>query len=372
MCRMIPAGARVRLLTAGQSVEAGWVLRGPDEAGRYLVHFPLGSPRRLPLDRIVVDPLVPFDWGVLDQLDRELPGFLADCGHLSDDQAAAEVVRAQAGLLRRLFVLDTSVIQGVGDAEIEQVSGRMTLACSSYSMWELASHLRDDYRRARANVLKLRHLKLLDDPHLQFLGSAGVLQAREIEDRDTLKRLLQALEHSQTRAEFEAYCEKHHEFGIRDLDLGVKEAFDRHREPGHIDYVRRFVSAAREQQTDLSSDEGLLKLIGAIISALARDALALGAAEDGLLEHLEPAMFLYAAYLTARNAHYAASQALPDPNDFEDSEICKHLHLHFPGTLVTRDKGSLRAVGQAIELLARLKVAHAIGVCSWPPVEDEG
>ncbi|MCC7383918.1 MAG: hypothetical protein IT384_18895 [Deltaproteobacteria bacterium] len=345
----------------------GWLLRLQGDSS-WLVHMEEVHAETVPANRIHPDleprtSLHPVDAffdahvGPLLQHERGTP----------DEELTIRCIELHTTPLKRVFVLDTSALRAASPQDLESLQRRgLVLGFSSYSAWELISHLEGRYRLVRGNLLKARRLKLLDDPHKMFLAGARLREPKEIEDSDTLARLLPILEAHHDWPSFERGCADAGLPELARLDAAVREVFDLGEEQRHREYIRALLASLRETKWDLDDDQTALFAMNQYVDQNIQEARARGARQAGLRERMLPAAFPRAAYLIERGRQYLATGAQPDGNDFVDAAICWHLHLHFPRTLVTQDHDFGDALSSGLDRLRRIDVGFLTRVVKWP------
>jgi hypothetical protein len=216
----------------------GWLLRKLHE-DLWLVHMEEVHPKRIGASRLSVDDaprasLHPvdqfFDAIVVQLVEEELP--------VDDDALTIRAIECHTAPLKRVFVLDTSALRSASTTKLIELGKRVVLGFSSYSAWELLAHLETEFAMVRANLLKTRHLALLDDPHRMFLAGARLYEAKEIEDADTLSRLIPLLENSASWVDFQRQCVQVIDPALAGLGRAVRAVFDTGEEQRHVLHSR--------------------------------------------------------------------------------------------------------------------------------------
>lgn len=65
-----------------------------------------------------------------------------------------------------IYLLDTSAVRFISGERLAEKASDVALMASPFCFWEIASHLQDegDFARIKANLMKFRHLKVLNEP----------------------------------------------------------------------------------------------------------------------------------------------------------------------------------------------------------------
>ena len=245
--------------------------------------------------------------------------------------------------MKRSFLIDTSVLHGVPARKLETVAGISDVAVSPYTVWELLTHLSDsDFDRAKGYLMKLRHVRILDDPRASIeklvTKSSDRIHTR-VPDSDLAYAMLAALRGSSSVPEF---------YGVHIRD----ENGELHQVSGCIERVR---------ETLATEEQRFKEFLTVIVASVRGGRVALGTsaerhagASDVILglwrqlgarvagtapnEEFIRASYVYASYVVHRSAALALTGAQPDGNDFEDAEICRHLWIGSETAFVTADR----------------------------------
>ncbi|EKS9883923.1 hypothetical protein BTK96_000827 [Burkholderia pyrrocinia] len=263
-----------------------------------------------------------------------------------------------------MYILDTSAIRGISRATLKKAAEKTTVAISTLSVLELASHLNDSnddtkYSRARGNFLKCQECEILDDPFWLFSQHSQLpANITRKEDRPILTQLIAKVEQSQTLNELAqqtlvypdgatASCE---EVGKRIAKILHEE------EKEFISNIQNFYSAAKLDPS-LNGKHSLTS--DALFETLLSSAKALSAGDNSNLRSktlLATAPYigyiLHRLYLYANRLQPGEFMLNVDRNDCEDAYISLSLNLNSNDTLVTNDTGTLDALNGTIALLS--------------------
>lgn len=280
------------------------------------------------------------------------------------------------------YVLDTSAIRSLGRDRLDAAAaGGHLLGLSPWSLWELMSHLDEpvstadaaaSFKRQRGQVLKCGALTVLDEPfaeHADKVGARTLVNPTRFYDREVASQLLNVLARVETKEEFYAASIKYSDSTEGRLD-GLAENVRRELEQEES----RYVAHIKEIATLLNEHVGVAKLRGASDDDLISLALAPcwelekrysaeGVSEPMLLATIISSSFLHLAYKFYRARKYlldagALDRLEVDPNDFEDGSIAFHINLLGTRALVTGDKGTARALNDALATLRRSMANH--------------
>jgi Protein of unknown function (DUF2934) len=247
------------------------------------------------------------------------------------------------------YLLDTNLFF-LGAPIFAKLRG-WNLYISPYVFWERLSHLDEyaDFRQAKAEFNKFEYIKVLNDPR-----AAIEKPSRRVADSELIYGALDALRLSDSLPDF--YSRK-----IRDSNN------DLHKIDGCVDRVRKELKEREAQyvvrvtnamklftSTDMSKMDDevkhnyILELINAHLSGLANRGIPIG----------EKDVYIFWSYIFYRALRFRmegkTTPAKRDCNDYEDSNMCLHLHLETPYCFVTDDKGAKRALKETISLLSRI------------------
>lgn len=256
-----------------------------------------------------------------------------------------------------MFILDTSVLRGISLSDLVSVCQRFDVAISTLTILELASHLGDEssgsgYLRARGNFLKCKHPRILYDPFWNLASTTNLKpNPTRGEDHLILAQLICAVEQSETLTEL----------GLKEVtypdgqaiscnDLGVRVSAILHDE--EMQYVAGIESLSARVDGSLITANVLFKEISYVANKFASS----DDAESKRYAFL--AMAPYIGYMLSRLSYYESLRASEDQvirvdgNDCEDAYIALHLDFAKNNTLVTNDKGTIRALTEACALLS--------------------
>lgn len=257
-----------------------------------------------------------------------------------------------------MFVLDTSVLRGLSRKDIISVCGRFEVAISTLTVLELASHLGDGeeigYLRARGNLIKCKYPKILDDPFWALASDTSLIpNPTRGEDRLMLTQLIDAVEQAETLMDLGTKRIFYPDGQVTSCnDLGTRVSAILHDEEKH--YVKGIESLSARACGRPLTPGSLFEEISYVVNKLA-------SSQDF---ESKGSIFLavapYVGYMISRLNYYeglrtSEGQALQiDLNDCEDAYIALHLDLSRNVTLVTNDKGTIKALSEVCKLLSEL------------------
>ena len=205
--------------------------------------------------------------------------------------------------------------------------------------------------------------------HADSVGARTLVNPTRFYDREVASQLLNVLANVQTKEEFYASSIKYPdktEGRLDDLAANVRRELE--------EEESRYVAHIKAIATLLSEHVGVEKLRGATDDDIMNLALAPcwdlekrysaeGVSEPMLLAAIISSSFLHLAYKFYRARKYlldagAVDRLEVDPNDFEDGAIAFHINLLGTRTLVTGDKGTARALNEAVATLRRSMASH--------------
>ena len=270
------------------------------------------------------------------------------------------------------YLLDTQALRSLSFGTIRKAVARgLRLAVSPISLWELLTHLDEStdaagFERRKGWLVKARGLRVLDDPfaaHAHRVEAPGVADESRFDDAPILLDVLDALHTSTTLAAF---------YDVRITYRGdrrtVKDSAARARdvladaESDYVRHVHRMIALIDEQIGRAAlrtvSDERYVQVASAGTFALADFYGSFGYDAPDLFERVFESIYPHLGYVFERARLYAMSNPLGapiavDPNDAEDGMLCLHLGLAADRMLVTNDKGTRRALGEAGARLQR-------------------
>ena len=272
------------------------------------------------------------------------------------------------------FLLDTSAFKALRTCQLEAASRSVSVYASPFCFWELLTHLEDDeqFRRVKGNLMKFRHVAVLDDPHAEVyrlvFPSSDKVHTR-VRDGDLVYAALAALDDSRSTQEF-------YERFIQD-------------ESGQIRSIAGCGSAVRGVlQTEENRFQTLLREIAAAVRAEKVRLIEASDYDQGVqdlsrgwwlqvgdrateapavYEQFVRKTYLYHSYLIRRAGEYATRDTdWIDPNDFEDARLCLHLGLDDFTAVVTNDAALRRCIGAGLGALnATADAAHHTPLQVW-------
>ncbi|SFO39897.1 hypothetical protein SAMN03159304_03123 [Pseudomonas sp. NFACC24-1] len=256
-----------------------------------------------------------------------------------------------------MFILDTSVLRGISRSDLVSVCQRFDVAISTLTVLELASHLGDDssgsgYLRMRGNFLKCKHPRILDDPFWSLASTTNLKpNPTRGEDRLILAQLIDAVEQSETLTELSSRKITYPDGqAVSCNDLGVRVSAILQDE--EMRYVEGIESLGARTDGRLITANVLCEEILYVANKLVSpdDAESKG--------YAFLAMAPYIGYMLSRLSYYESLRASDDQimrvdrNDCEDAYIALHLDFAKNNTLVTNDKGTIRALTEVRALLS--------------------
>lgn len=271
-----------------------------------------------------------------------------------------------------LYILDTSIIRSAGGDCLRAAAARGNVAISPMTTYELISHLQDAdadgeergraYRRARGHLRICCEMKLLDDPHLHLMrrvGAAEVVHSSRFEEAKMLGQVLDHLAGCETLEEFHA---REVEFpdrsrgSCKDLGLRVERTLHKMEQ----DYIQRaeymyklLLDRVGAGALDRVSGEGFIEVVESGSRILDEHMDRIVGTDPERRSRVISAMYPHLGYVVGRTIIYArkarfGQDIVVDGNDAEDGAICLHCDLFEESTLVTQDKGTHEALGQAL------------------------
>ncbi len=256
-------------------------------------------------------------------------------------------------------LLDTSAFQALATSRLEAASKYASLYVSPFCFWELLTHLEDDerFRRVKGNLMKFRHVVVLDDPHAVVyrlvLRSSDKVHTR-MRDGDLVCAALAALDDSASTKEF-------YERFIQD------ESGQNHQIAGCVSAVRGWLQIEENRfQTFLQKiaatvRAGEVRLIGTSDYDQGVQDLTNGwwlqirdkaNQAPAIYDQFTRKTYMYHSYLLHRAREYVSRRMdVIDPNDFEDARLCLHLGLDDFTAIVTNDVGLERCLKASLEAL---------------------
>jgi len=263
--------------------------------------------------------------------------------------------------MRISYLLDTSAFRSLSGEVLQNLSKQdYLLFVSPYCFWEILCHLNERFDYFKVQLMKFKHVKVLDDPlallYSPFLSEDFTFQER-ISDDDIIYATLAALRDSDSLDTlYSAYIEdsRGNIRQISDCAKRVSKILEEY-EKNYIIFIKKiiniFQSAQLELKTDTSCHQYILSLIEGEVNKLKQK----GALDIELIEKVIANTYIYYSYIFHRALRYFRSGTSNiEQNDYEDSMVCLHLKLQTPYCLVTADKGMRDALNKTISFLSRL------------------
>jgi len=289
--------------------------------------------------------------------------------------------------VRKVYVLDTSVVRGRGKAVLQQdcVQGQDCYV-SPYTFWELVRHLDASVIKDRKSqgasqfsfhkkqLMKIRYFKVLDAPRAEIekclLPKSHKVHAR-LPDYELIYPCLAALREAKSLdAFYETYIKDSrgecHE--IRDCAKSAYEVLEeeQHR---YIKFVGQIICKLHSGQVNVATPQdrhqAVLSMMEADVSAMKKG----GASNEGLRDKLLNSTYVYWSYIFHRALKYSKPDGKKvDKNDYVDGCICRHLRLwnSFCFCLVTADCGFKEALEETKDLLNNCDIDNTIEVLYLP------
>jgi predicted nucleic acid-binding protein len=264
-----------------------------------------------------------------------------------------------ATLNKKRYLVDTSTMIALSRSEFESLKTKGVLLCAStYSCWELLSHLdeRGRFQRQKAQLLKFELIDVLDDPQLFIEDSLSLPRTHPVTDADLIHAALAALQHSDTLDQFYvAY--------IHDTQGSYREIVN------VAERARQYLDTLEKNYAEVTT--GLVNHLlskpdihdsttypGLIISMLHSDLERLQKRDACItIQQVAKYFWVYWGYIFCRCLNCVRTHALIDPNDYEDANICKHFATDSAFVFVTADKPTINALDQLKVITATIDPA---------------
>ena len=262
-----------------------------------------------------------------------------------------------------MYLLDTSALKAISGEKLRRAITQYDIAISTLSVLELATHINDSedpdkYLRFRGNFVKCKIPRLLDDPFLLLskkLSTAA--NSTRVDEREVLLQLISKVEESES---LEILATKNLAFadGLTATCKNVGSHLAEVMAEEERMYVDQIHLLARTLKFD-SPSAGHRELTSLNFVKILRGAIGNPGSKKSFAEQARNlfATSLYYGYLTSRLYFYANKRILGqtelsvDHNDCEDAYICLHLDLTEEIVLVTKDQGTLKAIGETLSIL---------------------
>lgn len=275
------------------------------------------------------------------------------------------------------YLLDTQALRSLPFATIRAAVARgMRLSVSPISLWELLTHLdttnaKGGFDLRKGWLLKARGLRILDDPfadHAVRVAAPTVAHESRFDDAAILGAVLEALDASPTLTQFYERTVMHRgeTRAIKDSSARARKALD-DAEMDYVAHVQRMITLMDEQigRSALRNvdDARYVLVASAGTLKLAEFYKSFGYESPDLVARIFESVYPHMGYVFERARQYAlnsppGSAIKVDPNDTEDGMLCLHLGLGDDRILVTDDKGTRKALGEAGARVARQLAAY--------------
>jgi hypothetical protein len=270
---------------------------------------------------------------------------------------------------RRSYVLDTQALRALdGDFLRAAVAARHDVAVSPLTIWEMLRHLDETedgpgtFLRRRGQMLKAHGLRILDDPwaaHAVAVAAGSTVNATRLEDRLLVAEILSLLAQCSTLQDFYR-CEARYPGGEMGLVAGCPERARQVMIEAQEKYKGQVLKMRDAIESDMGrkglravSDAQFVGIVVAGARQLTDHYRSRGIDYPELLGRVFASTYLHQGYVFGRTRTYMLNvgprQPLPvDGNDMVDGALCLYLDLTEPITLVTDDRGTREAIGQAV------------------------
>lgn len=263
------------------------------------------------------------------------------------------------------YLLDTSAFRAIATDTLVRLAKERPLLVSPFCFWEIVSHLDDaeQFRRVKGNLMKFRHVDVLDDPEtvsLAEIGATSLLEGR-VPDEDVIYASLAALKESDSLSGFYSKHIRDSQGNVRTLSECVDRARDvlRGQEERFLGFVHQIVKSVRAGTSTLGTQWELHRATVSLCNGwhIARSGQALN--EDvRVLKFL----YVYFAFVVLCARDYLPSGVKGDLNDYEDARLCQHVRLDTPYTIVSADarqRCRLKNIFTLLETVAVPGLGHA-------------
>jgi hypothetical protein len=257
------------------------------------------------------------------------------------------------------YLLDTNAIRSATCRRLAEKAQEHELLASPFAFWEIALHLGDpeDFGRIKANLMKFRHVELLQDSTSEAereIPLSPIDIENTLETPDVVYAMLAALDASNSIDELYKCRIRDSNGAVRGIDGCVSRIQDilmteERRFKEFITNVRELLRTRRVVlDTPRAFHDGILDLTNAwwIQVKLRSDQ-----SDESYRKLIKRGYFFY-AYVLYRAAYYADPGAKKyDENDFEDAKQLQHLKIDDKVTVVTSDKGLTACLQKAVQTL---------------------
>jgi hypothetical protein len=229
----------------------------------------------------------------------------------------------------------------------------VTLYGSPYSCWELLCHLDEPekFNKQKAELLKFQYIEILNNPQTTIERSLSIVTDNIIADEELIKACLGALQSSSTLKEFySSYIldsEGNHR-EISDVSNRVKSKLNE-LEIDYVNFISKLVKHLKTIQ-DLNDSQTHPNLIYSLLAGEFEKLKQRQASSPILIQEVARNIWVYYGYIFYRAVHYVQGGGSIDNNDYEDSNICKHLKTDSPFQFVTGDKGTIESLNHLVSV----------------------
>jgi len=257
------------------------------------------------------------------------------------------------------YLLDTSAFRAIGTNRLRQLAAVGSLFVSPFCFWEVVSHLDepDQFRRMKGNLMKFRHVKVLDDPEAESLGAVGgheLLKSR-VPDEDVVYGALAALQASDSLDSFYAKHIRDSQGNVRSLSACVERAKDilQREEERFVGFVRQIVDSVRAGTSTFATPWDRHRATVSLINGwhIARYKQPLNEKVTVLR-----VLYVYFAFVVLCARDRVSGSDRDYPNDYEDARLCQHLRLNVPWIVVSGDHRQRERLKEIFALLDEVRV----------------
>lgn len=239
---------------------------------------------------------------------------------------------------------------------------------SPFCFWELMSHLDEphQFHRVKGNLMKFRHVQVLDDPEAESLAEVGVASVPKgrVSDEDVICASLAALQAADSLDSFYSKQIRDSFGNVRSLSGCVARAKDvlRTEEERFFGFVGQIVDLVKAGTSKLTTSWDLHRATVSLTNGwhIARCGQPLN--EDARVLRV---LYVYYAFVVHCARDRLARSGMEDLNDYEDARLCQHVRLDVPSTVVSADERQRKRLEQVFTLLENvddpeLKHAHRV------------
>jgi hypothetical protein len=265
------------------------------------------------------------------------------------------------------YLLDTSVFRFLPRQILEALHLKgYNLYASPFVFWELLTHLHEEggFVGYKARMMKFRFVDILDDPRALIESSVitnDTSAQQRVPDTELIEATLAALEASNSLESFYATLiedSKGRTRQVADCAARSKEvlAGEEQRFVAFLQSILEVLASGRvAYKTDSERHQAVLDLLEGQGIYLRRRGAGVADLRDWIIDN---AYIHWACVFRLALKYFAARDAKPDMNDYEDARICLHLRLSGPFCLVTEDRTLRSVLQQIIDFLGTLNDSH--------------